>query len=360
MTNERERLLRDLGEELRRSATGGVFLLQAVAERSGMNLTDLQCINILTSTGPITAGRVAELMGLTTGAITGVINRLERAGYVRREKDPGDGRRVVIQPVLEELERAGAGFFGSQGQALDALIAGYDDRDLAVVLDFTRRTNVMTEQETARIRAAAAGNDGGTFATPLGAVESGRLVFVGGASRLTLRAAAPGTGDLYRARFEGVPPKVEVADGTVTFRRSRRFTLFNLRRHAEEVALNVAVPWEVEVRGGAARIDADLSGLGLSSFVLKGGIGDLTLTLPQPSGTVPVRLSSGASTVSIRRPVGVEARIVLEGGAGKLAFDGQSFDAVGGTGRLQSPGYNGASDRYDIEISGGAGAITVR
>ena len=81
-----------------------------------MNLTDLQCVAILTSTGPITAGQLAETMGLTTGAVTGVINRMERAGYVRREKDPRDGRRVVIQPVPEELERVGAGFFGSQGE----------------------------------------------------------------------------------------------------------------------------------------------------------------------------------------------------------------------------------------------------
>lgn len=58
-------------------------------------------------------------------------------------------------------------------------------------------------------------------------------------------------------------------DGTVTFRRSRRFMLFDSRRHSEEVTLNAAVPWEVEVRGGAARVEADLGGLELTSFVLK-------------------------------------------------------------------------------------------
>lgn len=359
MANERERLLRDLGEEMYRSSTGGVFLLQAIAERSGMNLTDLQCINILTSTGPITAGQLAEMMGLTTGAITGVINRMERVGYVRREKDPGDGRRVVIQPVLEELERAGAGFFGSQGQALDALIAGYDDRDLAVVLDFTRRTNVMTEQETARIRAASAGNGGGTFATPLGSVESGRLVFANGATRLTLRAGA-GIDDLYRARFEGSAPQVKAEDGIVTVRFSKRFRLFDRRTQSAEVTLNPAVTWAIEVRGGAFAVEADLSGLQLTSFALTWGCSDLALTLPEPSGAVPISLSGGASKVSIRRPRGVEARLSVKGGVGTLTFDEQRFDAVGGKVQLQSPGYNGASDRYDIEISGSAGAITVR
>ncbi|CAA9581392.1 MAG: Transcriptional regulator, MarR family, partial [uncultured Thermomicrobiales bacterium] len=107
MSRKREELLRGLEEESRKSTLDGVYFFQAVAERSGMNLTDLQCVAILSSTGPITAGQLAETMRLTTGAVTGVVNRLERAGYVRREKDPTDGRRVVIEPVREELKRAG-------------------------------------------------------------------------------------------------------------------------------------------------------------------------------------------------------------------------------------------------------------
>lgn len=360
MSENREELLRELEVENRRSTMDGVLLLQTVAQRSGMTLTDLQCINILISTGPIDAGRLAEMMGLTTGAITGVINRMERMGYARREKDPHDGRRVVIRPVPEELERVGADVFGSyEKRALDALVSEYDDRDLAVVLDLMRRSNAITEEEIARMRAASEGDDDGEFATPLGPVESGRLVFANGASRLTLRAGS-GMEDLYRARFEGTAPKVEVQEGTVTFRYSRRLRLFDWRSYPGEVTLNPAVPWEVEVRGGAARIDVDLGGLELSSFVLKGGISDLALTLPEPSGVVPVRLSGGASKVSIRRPAGVETRLSLKGGAATLTFDDQSFDAVGGKVRLQSPGYDGATDRYEIEVSGGASETSVR
>jgi hypothetical protein len=95
-------------------------------------------------------------------------------------------------------------------------------------------------------------------------------------------------------------------------------------------------------------------------FVLKGGISDLVLTLPEPSGVVPIRLSGGASKVSIHRPTGVEARMSVKGGASKLTFDEQSFDALGGKVRLQSPGYDGATDRYEIEISGGASEITIQ
>ena len=84
-SKNREELLQ-LDASTARPGMEVVLLLQAVTQRSEMNLTDLQCINILTSTGPIHAGQLAETMGLTTGAVTGVINRMERMGYARREK----------------------------------------------------------------------------------------------------------------------------------------------------------------------------------------------------------------------------------------------------------------------------------
>jgi DNA-binding MarR family transcriptional regulator len=88
------------------------------------------------------------MMGITTGAITGVINRMERMGYAQREKDANDGRRVIIRPVPEELGRVGADVFGSyEKRALDAVISEYDDRDLAIVLNLMRRSNSMTERD---------------------------------------------------------------------------------------------------------------------------------------------------------------------------------------------------------------------
>lgn len=358
MSKHREELVRELEAESRKSTLDGVYFFQAVAQRSGMSLTDLQCIAILTSTGPLPAGQLAEKMDLTTGAVTGVINRMERVGYVRRGKDSSDGRRVVVQPVLEELERAGAGFFGSQEGALDALVLEYDDRDLAVFLDLMRKSNAVTREETAILRAASEGVEGG-FASPMEELKCGRLVFAHGASRLTLRVEH-GMDDLYRASFEGAVPKIKVEDGVVSVSRSRRHTIFDPRRHSEEFTLNASVPWEIEVRGGAVHIDADFGELELSSFVLKGGVVDLDLTLPQPSGVVPIRLSGGVSKVSVHRPKGVEARMSVKGGVSKLSFDEQSFDALGGKVQLQSRGYAGAVDRYEIDVSGGAVEITVR
>jgi len=358
MSKERERLLRELEQESRRSTLDGLHFFQAVAERSGMNLTDLQCLAILTSAGPVTAGQLAETMGLTTGAVTGVINRLERAGYVLREKDPADGRRVVVRPIGENLERVGAGFFGSQEEALDALTSGYEERDLALLLDFVRRANAITRDEIFRIRAASEGREGDAFSAPLGSVRSGRLVFANGASRLTLRAGS-GMDELYRSSFEGPPPRVEVEDGTVTFRRPRRFALFDPRRHSEEIKLSTAVPWRIEVRGGASEVNAHLDGLDLSGLEIRGGASTFRVELPEPSGEVPVRISGGASEIIVRRPPGVAARVRLKGWASQLIFDDRTYSGVGNDVRLQSPGYEDAAGRYNVEINGSASDITL-
>src|SRR5215470_15845486 len=84
--------------------TGSLFNLmgQAAADRVGINATDLNCLNILSFSGTLTAGELARATGLTTASITGVVDRLESAGFVRRERDPSDRRRVVVTIVIEK------------------------------------------------------------------------------------------------------------------------------------------------------------------------------------------------------------------------------------------------------------------
>src|SRR6516225_11699262 len=99
---ERAKLAEQFGAGVRR--TGALFQLmgQAAADRIGINATDLNCLNILTFRGEMTAGELARETGLTTASITGVTDRLEEAGFVRRERDPADRRRVVVQITLEK------------------------------------------------------------------------------------------------------------------------------------------------------------------------------------------------------------------------------------------------------------------
>src|SRR6516164_7736183 len=106
-TKTRAALLRELEEAMRRSSAQGAMFAKTVADRAGISASDMDCMDFLNLEGRMTAGRLAELTGLTTGAITGVIDRLEKAGYVRRERDESDRRKVFIAPVPERMMEIG-------------------------------------------------------------------------------------------------------------------------------------------------------------------------------------------------------------------------------------------------------------
>jgi hypothetical protein len=126
-----------------------------------------------------------------------------------------------------------------------------------------------------------------------------------------------------------------------------------------EVALNAGIPWDVEIRGGASRLLADLSGLRLGSLKVEGGTSRLEVMLPVPSGVVTVVILGGASNVAICRPEGVAVRLRLDGGATNLRFDEKHIGAAGGELDLESRDYPGATDRYDIAVTGGANNLSV-
>src|SRR5262249_56044268 len=94
----REDLLQALIRAMAAASGQGVLFSQAVAERVGMHPTDVECVEILTRNGPATAGQLAELTGLTTGAVTPMIDRLERAGFVRRQNHPTHPPPAILPP----------------------------------------------------------------------------------------------------------------------------------------------------------------------------------------------------------------------------------------------------------------------
>lgn len=148
----RAQVLQALQRELRTMSTRTVMLSQAVAGRLGLSPTDLETMEIL-SAGPVTAGRLAELTGLTTGAITGVVDRLERAGYVRRERDTDDRRRVIVR-LLPERARRLERMFEPVARAMADLHGRYSDAELTLFLDYVRRANAIGHEQTARIERA--------------------------------------------------------------------------------------------------------------------------------------------------------------------------------------------------------------
>ena len=109
---------------------------QAVAEQAGISSSDMDCMDFLVMEGRMTAGRLAELTGLTTGAITGVVDRLEKAGFVHRERDDRDRRKVFIAPVPERLAEI-ARFYALMQRAMHKLSDAYSDEELKLLLRYT-------------------------------------------------------------------------------------------------------------------------------------------------------------------------------------------------------------------------------
>jgi DNA-binding MarR family transcriptional regulator len=147
---DRARLLQALEREIRTMSTRTVMLSQAIAGRLGLSPTDLETLEQLEAYGPVTAGRLAELTGLTTGAITGLVDRLEEGGFVRRERDPDDRRRVIVHLVPERARRIGK-MFEPVSRAMAELHARYSDAELALFLDYLTRANAVGHEMITRL-----------------------------------------------------------------------------------------------------------------------------------------------------------------------------------------------------------------
>lgn len=132
-------LLRQLDETLRKVGAQSVLMSDTVARLVGLNSTDLECLDLLYLSGPITAGRLAGHTGLTTGAITAVIDRLEGEGFVRRLRDPGDRRRVLVAVSARSVGRIEP-LYRRLAARSAALNAEYDDRQLTVIVEYLSRS----------------------------------------------------------------------------------------------------------------------------------------------------------------------------------------------------------------------------
>ena len=351
--------------ELRQSADR---LDEAVSAQFGLNRTDLRCLGIIYRRGRVTAGELAEESGLTPGAITTVLDRMERGGYANRVADPGDRRRVLVVSTAATRE-VGARVYGEVEIAGSAELDGHSVAELGVIRDYLRRLREVYEDQAAHIAAEAGGGAPGASPlaaplnepevwAPLGTVTAGELRFTKGAARLDIRGdAAPG--ELYRARFDGPAPDVTVHGGAVTFQQRRRFRPFDWRGQSSQVSLNATIPWQVSLRGGMWKLTADLRPLRLEALDVGGGASDVEVWLPEPAGVVQVRISGGASKVTLHRPATAALRAVVGGGASQIVFDDQRLGALGDNNVLSTPGFDAASDRYEVRLSGGASQVTV-
>ena len=122
------------------------------ARKLGVNMTDLHCLNILESRSGLTAGELALEAGLTSGAVTGVIDRLERAGYVRRAADPGDRRKVKVEVTTAFYELADEIWSPLKRNWDEVLARRFTADQLDDIIAFLRATNDLTRTHLERLR----------------------------------------------------------------------------------------------------------------------------------------------------------------------------------------------------------------
>src|SRR5215212_7821175 len=125
----REELLRALHELLRKVSAQSVLISDTVALRVGLHPTDLECLDLLYMAGPTTAGKLAAHTGLTTGAMTAVLDRLEQAGFVRRRRDAGDRRCVLVETLPSSVDVIQP-FYTRLAAEMDRLHTEYNNEQL--------------------------------------------------------------------------------------------------------------------------------------------------------------------------------------------------------------------------------------
>lgn len=159
-STRRSQLIDELMIQARRSGSLGTLHSRAAAPLAGINATDWECLDVLDWSGPITAGDLARRVGITSGAVTGVIDRLAALGLVERGADPNDRRKVIVHladySVIGSLEaqRPLTECFAALGNDVAEINDEFNDDQLATIADWLRETNAAVERSIDRMRIA--------------------------------------------------------------------------------------------------------------------------------------------------------------------------------------------------------------
>ena len=150
MSRDKRQIFDELIDEVQRSQLATDRFDQAVADAAGLNRTDMRCLDVLGREGPVTAGRLAEATGLTSGAMTTALDRLERAGLARRTRDAVDRRRVLVEATALAQREAGR-FYGEHIAHSERLYKRYDQQQLELLLEFVREGRELNEAQAVQL-----------------------------------------------------------------------------------------------------------------------------------------------------------------------------------------------------------------
>jgi DNA-binding MarR family transcriptional regulator len=149
----REEIIQNVTDKIRELSTEAVMFHQALADELGLYITDHKCLDLIHRFGAMPAGRLGEMTGLTTGAITGMIDRLEKAGYVKRANDPKDRRKTIVEPIRnKKLEKQIEMIFTPIHERMHKFLSSYSDSELSFLLDAMMKLIEQTREESKRLR----------------------------------------------------------------------------------------------------------------------------------------------------------------------------------------------------------------
>ena len=148
----KRKIFDELLEEVQRSQEATARFDHAVAGALGLNDTDMRCLGVVHREGGLTAGQLAAATGLSAGAMTTAIDRLERAGYVQRVRDEADRRRVLVQATPKAYKDASF-YYGEHAAQAERLYNRYTQGELDLLLEFVRQGRVFNEAHAARVEA---------------------------------------------------------------------------------------------------------------------------------------------------------------------------------------------------------------
>jgi DNA-binding MarR family transcriptional regulator len=150
-TDPKAKLMAELVMAVRGNQEAVHQMDEAAHMAMGVNGTDGRCLDLIDRGGPISAGQLAKDAGLTTGAVTAVLDRLEKKGYVRRRPDPDDRRRVLVE-ITEKAREAAMELYGPLAEMGWDFQQRLSEEDLRLLIEFNRLSHEINQRRAAQIR----------------------------------------------------------------------------------------------------------------------------------------------------------------------------------------------------------------
>lgn len=378
----------ELAALLRGLASAAQLFQAAVGVRARLTQTELTVLASIRSAAR-TAGQLAETTQLTTGAITRVLDGLERRGYITRGTDPNDRRRVVVSAVAERLAEVDA-LLAPMTDAAEELAARLGPEGERALAEHLRAATELLREQTRYLREGSdAAATTGTLVAPVGAASLARLQVTGGTRDLDIVAAVlagtggpvgagdAGAGDavcgsrvlapdiLYACQFAGGAPNADVAVRGGEAEISLRFTRRQGGRwrpgasRTPVLLLNPGVPWGVLVRGGARQLRVDATGLRLQAFTLAGGAQTVLLSLGAPTGVIQLAVNGGCGELRVARPPGVPVDLRLRGSVGRLVVDGEELGGQTARTLRRRGDARPSGPHYELVVSSSVGSLEI-